>query len=300
MSEHNDPIDFGESSTDWFSGNEQLGHWSADDVYSPWSQQREDGIVGTPEEDVDDWSFQQTAFTCAVVCQKMILHGFGIDVSEAQLVYEATSNGWLTAGGTSPSDVGQLLELHGVACHTHQGADVEALIAELAHGHKVVVGVDSGEYSGQDWFFEDLINPNGADHAVVVTGLDMHDPNHPMVYLNDPGHPDGAGVAYPLDRFLDAWADSGNMYVATDAAPFDLASDPLFGSHYDPGTGLYMDVAYWASFAATVLHLTSTIAEHFAHHDSHWDNDDHASHSDPLDAWEQLDDSSRNSLFYSI
>ena len=49
--------------------------------------------VGTPSDDVRDWVHQTTDFTCAVVSQEMILHEFGIMVSEASLVHEADSHG---------------------------------------------------------------------------------------------------------------------------------------------------------------------------------------------------------------
>lgn len=39
-----------------------------------------------------------------------------------------------------------------------------------------------------------------------------------MVIINDSGHPDGAGAAYPLDQFMDAWENSGFYYTATDGS----------------------------------------------------------------------------------
>ena len=56
---------------------------------------------------------------------------------------------------------------------------VEALIAELARGHKVIAAVDSGELWGTDLPFEDWLRPGGADHALVVTGGDVSDLSHP-------------------------------------------------------------------------------------------------------------------------
>jgi hypothetical protein len=72
-------------------------------------------VVGTPSSDAKDWVLQTTDFTCAVVSQEMILHEFGVDVSEAQLVHEADEHGWLSDNGTSPEDLGRLLNLHDVA-----------------------------------------------------------------------------------------------------------------------------------------------------------------------------------------
>jgi len=202
---------------------------------------------GTPGWDAHDWVHQTTPFTCDVVSQEMILHEFGINASEAQLTYDAASHGWLTDHGTSPQDMAQLLELHGVHTHTNYNGDIEALASELAHGHKVMVGVDSGELWQTSSSPFDLFRSHGADHAIVVTGLDLSDSSHPKVFVNDPGDPHGAGKQYPLDQFLEAWGGSGNMYVATDVAPPHLIDHSVFGTGYHPDTGMYMDLNYWAS-----------------------------------------------------
>ncbi len=216
-------------------------------------------LVGDPGGDADHWRLQQTPATCAIVSQQMILEQFGIEVSEAQLMYEAMSYGWFTPAGTSPEDVGALLELHGVGTHTVYGGDVESLAMELAKGHKVIVGVDSGEIWGQDFFFEDWLKGDGVDHAIVVTGIDVSDPDNPMVYINDPGDPNGAAKAYPLADFLDAWDDSGRMYVATDEAPPDLSGQERIGTNYNAETGLYMDAAWWRHFLANFVDVAKTV-----------------------------------------
>lgn len=54
--------------------------------------------------------------TCAIKSQQLILQDFGFNISEDQLRNEAMMNGWYD-GGTSPADVGKLLELHGVGIH---------------------------------------------------------------------------------------------------------------------------------------------------------------------------------------
>lgn len=209
------------------------------------------------------WSQQTTDFTCAVVSQKMILQQFGIEVSEAQLVYEATSGGFLTSEGSAMEDLGRLLESHGVP--THQSFGVEGLVRELSQGHKVIVGVDSGELWGTDWSIEDLFIGGRADHALVVSGLDLSDPGNPQAVLNDPGHPDGAGVRVPLGQFLDAWSDSGQFYVATDEAPPELASDPVIGIGFRSDSGMYLDSNYWDRFVEArgllMSHLVQNIDE---------------------------------------
>ncbi|HBJ38796.1 MAG TPA: hypothetical protein DDZ51_29425 [Planctomycetaceae bacterium] len=217
--------------------------------------------IGDFSRDIDSWSRQTTGFTCAIVSQKMILEQFDIVVSEAQLVYEATSGGFLSSAGTSPDDVGRLLEHYGVT--THKSFGLEDMVRDLSQGHKVIVAVDSGELSGHDGFLEDMFIGQRADHALVVNGLDLSDPNNPQAVLNDPGRPDGAGLRVPLSKFLDAWNDSGQFYVATDEAPPDLVSDPSIGTGFDPNAGLYMDQAYWERFLELLEALVTHVASSF-------------------------------------
>jgi hypothetical protein len=210
-----------------------------EDIRMPWDA---DGnitafgeIIGTPDAYTQFWQPQTTGFTSAVVAQRGMVEAFtGEDISEAQLLYEATTNGWLTDAGMSPMDAGNLLELHGIDCHVQmEGATVEDLISELSQGHKVLVGVDSGELLDQDYPLEDFFHQS-ADRAIWVTGIDTGDPDHPKIIINDSGDPLGAGKEYDLSKFVNAWKDSGFSYVATDNAP---AGFHLAGSGFDPVNG---------------------------------------------------------------
>lgn len=277
-------------------GGTELFNWSTHDTFSPWGH---DGqlIFGTPKIDSHGHVHQTTGFTCAVVSQQMILKQFGVNVSEAELVYEATSNGWLNHHGTSPENAGKLLELHGVKTHVHYGADPRWLAAELAKGHKIIVSVDSGELYGKDWFFEDLFYPNGADHALVVTGLDLSDPSHPKVLVNDPGDPYGAGKPYPLERFLDAWSDSNGMYIATDQAPPDLVSHPVWGANFNPTSGIYLDSAFWEKIVIDLVGIAGglmirTLLDYFEPPTSSFGKD--------IRNLESLNDLGRNQLFINL
>jgi len=247
-------------------------------------------IIGQPLDDAGLWHQQQTPFTCAVVSQEMILNAFGIEVSEAELVYEATSNGWLTDHGTSPEDMGNLLEYYGIGTHTVYGGGIESLIEELRYGRKLIVGLDSGEIWNQDWFGEDFFNPDGADHAVMVTGMDMRDPGNPMVVLNDPGHPHGAGMPVPLEQFVDAWNDSGQIYVATDEAPSGLDSHSLFGENFNvvDEVGQYMNANYWAELLVNFDQTMDSFSLNVSLN---------VSTPNPL---ELLDDAARTALFLTI
>lgn len=264
-------------------GREFFSHHSAHDT-----------TFGSPGEDTHNWVGQTTPFTCAVVSQEMILHMFGVDVSEAQLTYEAASHGWLTDGGTRMEDMARLLELHGVQTHMNPHGSVDALAAELAQGHKVIVGLDSGELWKTDFPWEDFFQRDGADHAVVVTGLDMSDPAHPKVFINDPGDHDGAGKAYPLDQFLDAWADAGNLFVATDHAPADLAHHSVFGANFNSATGMYLDTSFWEGFLKVLAR--TIVSDKFTHSAGLWDTAQEAMAS----PWESMTGTERNELFREL
>lgn len=166
--------------------------------------------------------------TCAVKSQELILEDFGIHISETELAIEASQNGWFE-NGTPPQFVGNLLELHGIPVSHYENANIFNLVNELAQGHKVIVGVDSGELWHDDvldQYFED----NRADHALIVSGINTADPNNIKVILTDPGTGD-VMKEYPMEEFVDAWQDSNCYMVATDIAvpeifkPIEEAND---------------------------------------------------------------------------
>jgi hypothetical protein len=198
---------------------------------------------------------QTTNFTCAVVSQEMILHGFGIPVSEAQLVFDATHNGWLDSHGTSLDDMGRLLEHYGIPTHLNPHGDLPSLIDELAQGHKVIVGVDSGELWGGQSFWQKLtgIDNYAPDHAVVVSGLDFSDPSHPKIIIDDPGSGAGHAESYPLEHFIEAWNDSNFTYCATDLAPPNLEQLDV---GFNEETGIYGALQDWQEWG---LHVAENV-----------------------------------------
>ena len=170
------------------------------------------------ETNVIDGIQQQYPDTCAIKSQQIILNEFGIPVTEDQCVQYAHEHGWYNGGGTSPEDVGKILADAGIPC-TQSEANVYDLVGELAQGHKVIVGVDSGELWDKgilEWL-EDFFMGSVPDHALIVAGIDVSDPNNPMVIVTDPGTGD-SNKMYPLDQFMDAWSDSNCYMVSTDVA----------------------------------------------------------------------------------
>lgn len=159
--------------------------------------------------------------TCAIKSQQIILESNGIEVSEDELVAESVENGWYVPGqgGTSPMDVGNLLENHGMTVGRFDHASIDDIATALAQGNQVIVGVDSGELwnSGTWETFEDFLNSGGADHALIVSGIQMNPLTAEReVVLTDPGTGEVART-YTVDQFLDAWNDSDNFMVIADA-----------------------------------------------------------------------------------
>lgn len=194
-------------------------------------------IVGLPGTDgTSPFVQQQYDDTCAIRSQELILRDFGIQVSEDSLRNEATAQGWYHQGeGTPAGYIGGLLEDHGVSVHQYENANIFTLSNELAQGHKVIIGVDSGELwnKGALEGIEDFLGVQGADHALIVSGIDTSDPENIKVVITDPGSGDIA-KAYPMDQFLDAWKDSNCFMVATDN-PAPAWSPGMSNFNYDTG-----------------------------------------------------------------
>lgn len=162
---------------------------------------------------------QQYPDTCAIKSQQIILESHDINVSEDELVQESMDKGWYEPGsGTAPEDVGNLLEEHGVGVNRIEHATIDDIASELAQGHQVIVGVDSGELwnPGAYETFEDFINGAGADHALIVSGINVNPlTGEREVVLTDPGTGEVAHT-YTAEQFEDAWDDSDNFMMTID------------------------------------------------------------------------------------
>lgn len=188
---------------------------------------------------MSNWILQTEADNCAVAAQVSIINQFAPDdLCLNDATYTSLSEGWYLPGhGTHPEHIGSLMDLHGIPNHTVYNATIEDLAMELQHGHGVIVGVrsaelwDDGVLDKIKRFFEkafglDTAEFNPADHAVVVTGIDVSDPANPMVIINDSGTPNGAAVRYPLDQFVDAWENS-NFYYTSTSIPIPETPHPV-------------------------------------------------------------------------
>ena len=174
-------------------------------------------ILGVPNAQADFWDMQEFADNCEPTSESFIIRQFGFDgISTNDFAYISQANGWyMPGGGTSPEHMGDLMDLFGIDNHTIENASLEELANEIANGHGVIVGVNAGQlwdqgplqelfnWASKAFGFDNPVDAP-ADHALCVTGFDVSDPDHPMVIVNDPGHPNGQGASYPLDRFMDA------------------------------------------------------------------------------------------------
>lgn len=194
-------------------------------------------VIGRP----GDEYHQAYADTCAIKSQQIILNEFGIPVSEDQCVKFSYEHGWYSGDGTSFEDVGNLLEHGGIPCHRKVDANVFDIVNELSLGHKIIVGVDSEELWGNPFmgWLNDFFCGETPDHAVIVSGIDTSNPDNVMVYITDPGNGD-RNRAYPLDQFMNAWADSQCYMVATDIA---VPSSSPSMANFDYGIGHIPNVA---------------------------------------------------------
>lgn len=166
---------------------------------------------------VSDYVHQQYSDTCAIKSQQLVLEKYGIDVSEDKLRAEAYSHGWYSpGGGTSMNDVGKLLELHGIGVSQYVNGNIFNVINELAQGHNVIMGVDSGElwHYGLYEKIEDKVVGPRADHALIVSGINTEDPQNIKVMITDPGTGDLC-KEYTLSQFVDAANDSNFFMVTT-------------------------------------------------------------------------------------
>lgn len=168
---------------------------------------------------VDDIQ-QEFPDTCAIKSQQIILESHDINVSEQDLVEESIDKGWYVSGqgGTMPEDVGNLLEEHGMTVNHFDNATIDDIASELAKGHQVIVGVDSGELWQPGHFesLEDFFKLGGADHALIVSGIQVNPlTSEREVLLTDPGTGEVTHT-YTMDQFEDAWDDSDNFMISAE------------------------------------------------------------------------------------
>ncbi len=193
--------------------NPMDGNAPAYEQFDPYSTEMEH-IVGNPAEEMGNWHWQETDSSCAVASQEFILERLtGREFEESELRELAEEQGWYDLyGGTTMSDVGNILEHMGLTVERSHGNSMENMERCLKNGGEVIACVDGLElWLGED---NDLFGPGmDANHAVQVIGIDHSNAGHSMVILNDPGAANGGGAMIPMDVFMGAWEDSGCFMV---------------------------------------------------------------------------------------
>lgn len=178
-----------------------------------------DGMVGDPDKWSEHWFNQAENGNCVPASVAQVVSEYsGIEFADEEaFVQLALESGFFfdddnTNGITAENSV-KLLNLTGVPATLEYG-DMDALAEALSEDRAVMVGVDADEY----WYpGEELVDDNIPNHCVVVSGIDTE---NGIVYLSDPGTPDGDQLPVPMEVFEDAWADSGNaMIVCDEPAP---------------------------------------------------------------------------------
>lgn len=179
----------------------------------------DDSVHGEPMEEIPYHQAQVGPNDCLPTSVAMVLTEItGTEVPQGDVVDYANELGLLGENGMSMEGGLALLEHWGVEAEVQTGS-MDDLRTMLDSDTPIVIGLDSDDLYGQGDapFSDDLV----AGHAVVITGIDDE---AGVVYINDPGFPDGAGVAISIEAFEDAWADSGNAMIVAEAG--DDAGDP--------------------------------------------------------------------------
>ena len=171
-----------------------------------------DQVVGTPDEDAEDWEYQVEDGPCAIYAQCMAYENLtGEDVDIDAVIEAAEENGWYDPEtGTTIGDMDEVLNMLGAETEEGMGASLDDIRDCLEDDGRMVVAVDSNEIWCPNGSSEYL--PNNPNHAVEVIGID-YSGEEPMVIINDSGTPDGHAIQVPASQFMDAWEDSGYSYV---------------------------------------------------------------------------------------
>ena len=217
-----DPFDTTDTTETDGSDDEADDPWVVDDGTTDPADPFEtddDGVHGEPMTDIEYHQAQVGPNDCLPTSVAMVLtEVLGDEVPQGDVVDLANELGILGPTGMSIEGGVQLLEHWDVDASVETGS-MDDLRAMLDADKPVIIGLDSDDLYGQGDapFADDFV----AGHAVVITGIDDE---QGLVYINDPGFPDGAGVAIPIEQFEDAWTDADHQMIAVEAGGSDLTT----------------------------------------------------------------------------
>lgn len=200
----------------------------------------DDGVHGDPMAEIPYHQAQVGPNDCLPTSVAMILTEVtGEEVPQGDLVDLANELDLLGPDGMSIEGGVTLLEHYGVDAEVQTGS-VDDLRAMLDAGRPVIIGLDSDDLygTGDTPFADNMVT----GHAVVITGIDDE---AGLVYINDPGFPDGAGVAISIEDFEDAWTDADHtMIVADDPSVAEpTAAESSSDTSDTGGLGRVFDIA---------------------------------------------------------
>lgn len=182
------------------------------------------GVHGNPDAWTLNWFFQQVDGYCgpSAVAQVVAQYTGATITDPHQLVDRARELGLMgdPGEGMTLPNIEALLEDQGVPA-TITDSSLDDLRDRLDDGYAVIAMVDSGEIWHPD---REAGEDDTADHVLVVAGIDD---TRGVVILSDPGIPGGNHLEVPIDRFEDAWSDSGHRMLVTDAPDDGLIETPL-------------------------------------------------------------------------
>ena len=184
---------------------------------------------------------------CSLECEKYILSKLGIEFDEQQLLQDAIQNGWQKEQGTALHNIGRHLEVAGLVVKRQYKCSFEDIVKALEVGEEVIVAVDGGDLLGnrEEEKIEDLFVGENPDHSVVVLSCDKE---NARVTIYDPNSMNATDT-YPMEQFMDAWADSKNYLVTVSSGG---------GENYVPHLIDLSDV----ELGDELVELREAIAEH--------------------------------------
>jgi Peptidase_C39 like family len=180
----------------------------------------DDDVHGDPMAEIPFHQAQVGPNDCLPTSVAMVLTEItGEEVPQGDIVDLANELELLGPDGMTLEGGLQLLDHYGVDAQVETGS-VDDLRAMLDAGRPIIIGLDSDDLygAGDAPFADDMV----AGHAVVITGIDDE---AGLVYINDPGFPDGAGVAIPIEDFEDAWTDADHTMIVADDPEFESNND---------------------------------------------------------------------------
>lgn len=158
--------------------------------------------------------------TCGLVSCEDVLKQHGLNISENDVVWHATTNGECNidtnpdlCGGTTPFDQAEILRDYGVDAEVVNLRNVYDLADRIESDRSVIIGVNAGVL-WDDIRYYGTGEPN---HAIVPTGVvrDANDYKNILgFYINDSGT--GQSKQFiPINQFEEMWRKSDGIAVVT-------------------------------------------------------------------------------------